>query len=146
MLRRYWSKKHLDLNTPRSPEIGDVFYCPYVWDWQRLRVSQKDRPCCVAVRLRSKKHDVLSGENWNVALLAITKDPDERNNVKIEIPPEEISRIKKFKETDIRYLVVSENNITLDDQPFFNEYEYRGSFSKDFMKKVVYPEIRKMFL
>jgi hypothetical protein len=130
----------------KEPQIGDVFYTPYIWDRQDVKDSEKDRPCCVALRLKSRKTDLKSGELWNVALLAITKDGNESTNVKIQIPAEEIARIEKFSYTDVRYLVVSEHNIGLNDSEFFNEYEYRGTFSKEFMKGVVYPAIKKLFI
>lgn len=125
-----------------DPQIGDVYYYPYVW----LRQGQhgepeKDRPCCVAVRMPPGR--VYRGAD--VFMFALSQSGVPHDGYGIEVPPSEIAHLRKLDQTLPTYLVTSEHNSDLSNHPTFHDLEYLGTFSKEFMKTVVLEEIKVRF-
>lgn len=122
-----------------NPQIGDVYYYPYVWLRQGPHGEpEKDRPSCVAVRFPSGK--LYRGAD--VFLLALSQSGVPQGGYGIEIPADEIARLRKLDQTKTTYLVTSEHNADLSDHPSFVGLEYLGTLSPEFMKSVVYEEIK----
>lgn len=130
-----WMKLLPDSN----PGIGDVYYYPYVWLRQGADGEpEKDRPCCVAVRLPVGKRY----RGANVFMLALSQSGVPYGGYGIQVPRAEIARLRKLDQSSETYLVTSEHNADLADHPSFDSLEYLGTFSSDFMKRVVFPAIR----
>ena len=125
-----------------DPQIGDVYYYPYVWKRQFAGAeAEKDRPCCVAIRLQKGSFDGI-----NVFMLAISKSGTPEGGDGIKIPTEELQRIKGLDYSSDHWLTTSEDNRTVHDSPVFDEFEYRGTFSADFMKTTVRPRIKELIM
>lgn len=119
-----------------DPKIGDVYYYPYIWKRQGPdALAEKDRPICVTLRTPVKIGGI------DVFVLAISKSgyPDDGSG--IEIPKAEIARISGLNPNIPRYITTSELNETVSEFEYFCAAEYRGSFSANFMKNVVYPKV-----
>jgi hypothetical protein len=122
---------------PRSdPRIGDVYYYPYIWARQGDdSLAEKDRPCCVVLRLPVKLDGV------DVFLLAISTTGFPGDGDGLLIPPEEIARIAGLDATTAHWLTTSEFNETAHETKVFRDSEYRGTFSVTFMKDKVRPKV-----
>lgn len=125
-----------------NPQIGDVYYYPYVWNCQfQGAVAEKDRPCCVAIRLQTSFKD-----GCNVFMLAISTTGFPEGGMGLEIPTDEIRRISGLNASQTHWLTTSEDNRTIHTSPVFDPSEYRGTFSNDFMKNTVFPHIKALVL
>lgn len=134
-----------------DPQIGDVYYYPYIWKRQTIDrwgkpipiddvEAEKDRPCCIAVRLKNSFKD-----GKNVFILAISSSGYPEGGTGIEIPHEEIALIKGLDPNVRRWITTSEDNRTLSTSPIFHESEYRGTFSKKFCI-LIYSHIRDLII
>lgn len=125
-----------------DPQIGDVYYYPYVWKRQFDGAeAEKDRPCCVAIRLQKGSFD-----GMNVFMLAISSSGTPEDGDGIIIPPSELKLIKGLNFNTETWLTTSEDNRTVHDSPVFDQAEYRGTFSPKFMKETVFPHIKDRIL
>lgn len=125
---------------PRSdPQLGDVYYYPYIWARQGKGAEpEKDRPCCVAIRLPVKI------EGSDVFLLAISTTGYPENGAGIRIPKDELALLHGLDAETETWLTVSEYNAAAHEYEYFDTTEYRGSFSLKFMRDTVVPEVRAM--
>lgn len=120
-----------------NPQIGDVYYYPYVWKRQGQHGEpEKDRPCCVTLRLETSK---IRGKD--TFMLALSQSGYPEDGFGLEVPPEEIARLKRLDQSVTTYLVLSEYNSDVSDSPSFEDLEYIGSFSPKFMKEKVAPYV-----
>ncbi len=125
-----------------DPQIGDVYYYPYIWKRQFVgAAAEKDRPCCVAIRLKNTHKD-----GFNVFMLAISTTGFPEDGTGLEIPKEEIRRIAGLKTGEAHWLTTSEDNRTTHTSQVFDTGEYRGTFSPEFMKDTVWPHIKALVL
>lgn len=133
-----WTKR-----LPNSdPQFGDVYYFPYIWKRQHDgEEAEKDRPCCVAVRLNKP---LKNGTDVILLALSTTGYPDDGHGVRV--PREELDRLTGLDPNEETWITTSEVNQTDHDHPYFDPSEYRGSFSKEWLKKEIYPLIRDIVL
>ena len=122
---------------PKSdPRIGDVYYYPYVWTRQgEGALPEKDRPCCLVLRLPVKLRGV------DVFLLAISTTGFPEGGDGLLMPPDEVSRIAGLDHRVDHWLTTSEFNETNHEAACFQPREYRGTLSNGFMKDVVKPKV-----
>ena len=119
-----------------NPQTGDVYYYPYIWKRQFGAESDKDRPCCVALRLNSG-----SFRNSNTFLFAISQSGVPEGGYGIELPKEIVLTLDRLDAMEPTYLVTSEYNSDLADQPSFDDCEYLGTIPVEFLKSQVLPEV-----
>lgn len=122
-----------------DPQLGDVYYYPYIWERQSNGAEpEKDRPCCVAIRLPVP----ISG--YDVFLLALSTSGYPDGGAGIPIPKAELERIQGLSSDTDAWLIISEYNTAHHDYEYFDAMEYRGRFSEKFMCGSVHPEVRSM--
>lgn len=116
-----------------DPQTGDVYYYPYVWLRQGEHgVPEKDRPCCVAIRLTSGKF-----RGSDTFLLALTQSGVPDGGYGEEVPKEIISGLRRLDSSQPTWLVTSEHNADLSDHPSFEDCEYLGKIPLDYLKPVL---------
>lgn len=122
-----------------NPQSGDVYYYPYVWNRQPDGASaEKDRPCCVAIRLPHLVNGV------DVYLLALSTSGLPEGGDGIVVPAHEVARLRGPDPRKECWLTTSEFNATRHTSQSFMGMEYRGSFSADFMRNAVRPKVIAM--
>lgn len=123
---------HLPDNDPQS---GDVYYYPYRWHRQHPGAeAEKDRPCCVAIRLKAP----FRGRSIFVLALSTTGVPV--GGFGVIVPEEEMRRLRRLGPGPC-WLTTSECNLTDPASPAFTRSEYLGTFSEQFMRGVVLPQL-----
>lgn len=114
-----------------SPQTGDVYYYPYLWKRQGAWADpEKDRPCCVAIRLQSS----LRGSN--IFMLAITQSGVPEGGFGVVIPHEHVRNLRRLSLETPTFLVTSEFNSDLADHPNFADHEYLGTLPLEYIKSV----------
>lgn len=116
-----------------DPNTGDVYYYPYVWKRQGQHGEpEKDRPCCVALRLRTGRL-----RDSNVFLFALSQTGVPEDGFGEEVPKEIIENIKRLDCSKPTFLVTSELNSDISDCPSFEDCEYLGTIPMTFLKPIL---------
>ena len=124
-----------------NPQAGDVYFYPYTWQRQPTgATSEKDRPCCVTLRLPKP----ISGVD--VYMLAISTSGFPADGDGIQIPKAELERLSGIDPTVPHWLTTAEFNATIHLDGYFSTMEYRGSLSNAFLKSQVIPKVRSMIV
>lgn len=122
-----------------NPQAGDVYFYPYIWQRQPTgAICEKDRPCCVALRLPKPIYGV------DVYMLAISTSGFPEGGDGIQIPKAELECLSGFDSNVPHWLTTSEFNATIHLDGYFSAMEYRGSLSNEFLKLQVIPKVRNM--
>lgn len=116
-----------------EPQTGDVYYYPYVWLRQGEHGEpEKDRPCCVAIRLTNGKF-----RGSDTFMLALSQSGVPEGGYGEEVPKEIIEGLRKLDSSQQTWLVTSEHNADVSDHPSFEDCEYLGAIPLDYLKPVL---------
>lgn len=116
-----------------DPQTGDVYY-PYIFKRQLGGGGEpeKDRPCCVALRLR-----VGSFRGADTFLLALSQSGVPHDGFGVLVPKEVVGRLRRLDVTRDTHMVTSEFNSDTAEHPSFQDREYLGSMPRDFLRPVL---------
>jgi len=95
-------------------------------------MSEKDRPCCVALRLNSGAF-----RGANTFMLALTQSGVPDGGYGEVVPPEIVKGLKRLDASAVTHLVTSEFNSDLSDHPNFDNIEYLGKLPMEFLKPII---------
>lgn len=110
---------------------GDVYYYPYVWKRQGAWAEpEKDRPCCVAIRLQSP----LRGSD--VFMLALSQSGIPDGGFGEVVPEEYVAALKRLDRSSPTHVILSEYNADLSEHPNFHDLEYLGSLPIEYIKRL----------
>ncbi|MEO3480058.1 hypothetical protein AAFO90_20605 [Phaeobacter sp. CAU 1743] len=82
----------------------------------------------------------------DVTLLALSTTGNPKDGHGVHVPKEELDRLSGLDPNEETWITTSKVNQTDHEHPYFDPSEYRGSFSKEGLKKEVYPLIRDIVL
>ena len=114
-----------------DPQTGDVYYYPYVWKRQGAWAEpEKDRPCCVAVRLQS------SLRGADIFMLALSQTGIPEGGFGEIVPDVYVAALKRLDRNAPTYVVLSEYNSDRAGHPSFQDVEYLGSLPIDYIRQL----------
>ena len=116
-----------------DPQTGDVYYYPYLWKRQWAGAeSEKDRPCCVVLRLVTGR---IRGAD--TIMLALSQSGFPVGGYGVIVPADYIANLKRLGASVETCLVTSEFNADMSDRPSFEDREYLGALPIAFVKTVL---------
>lgn len=123
-----------------DPQTGDVYYYPYVWLRQgEYGEPEKDRPCCVAIRFT--KGGFRGSDTF---MLALSQSGVPEGGYGEEVPKEIIEELRKLDSSKPTWIITSEHNADVSDQPSFEDCEYLGTIPKSYLLPILKTLIERL--